>query len=449
MTDYELETGDDVRTGHAGDGADAPGGGQPVSASLRPGDLLELEVGSVAAGGSCVARAPDGRVVFVRHSLPGELVRARLTGISAHFARADAVEVIAAAPERVEPPCPHAGPGRCGGCDWQHVALPAQRALKADLVRQALSRLAGLDPDVVVEPVGRPDGLAWRSRVRFGVARSGRVGLRRHRSNDLELVRRCPIASEEVESAGVEARTWRGASEVEVFAPPGGGVLVSVSPRPGSPRRSPPQPAASAQVGVGRRGSSGHAVMAEGAGLDFRVSPGSFWQVHVDAPGVLVPAVLEALAPRPGDRVVDLHAGVGLFAAHLARAVGPGGRVLAVERDPVASADAVANAAGLSQLEVRRASVSAPFVESLEGFDLAVLDPPRSGAGVEVMRALARRSPPLRRIAYVACDPASLARDLRAAVDVGWTLSGLRAFELFPMTEHVELLAVLEPAASS
>ena len=110
-----------------------------------PDDVIELEVGAIAAGGGCVGRAPDGRVVFVRHSLPGERVRARITAEASSFLRADAVEVLEASPDRVERACPHAGPGRCGGCDFQHVSLPAQRHLKEDLVAEQLSRLAGLD----------------------------------------------------------------------------------------------------------------------------------------------------------------------------------------------------------------------------------------------------------------------------------------------------------------
>jgi tRNA/tmRNA/rRNA uracil-C5-methylase (TrmA/RlmC/RlmD family) len=136
------------------------------------GSLLELSVGRIASGGGCVAHAPDGRVVFVRHSLPGERVVARVTSATRSFLRADAVEVLERSTDRVEPPCPHAGPDRCGGCDWQHASLPAQRALKAELVAEQLRRLANLDCAVEVEEVaGAPDGLGWRSRVRFAVDR--------------------------------------------------------------------------------------------------------------------------------------------------------------------------------------------------------------------------------------------------------------------------------------
>ena len=166
-------------------------------------DLLELEVGEVAQGGWCVAREPAGRVVLVRHALPGERVLARVTEVTSRFARADAVQILAASPDRVEPPCPHARPGGCGGCDWQHASLAAQRQLKAAVISQQLRRIAGLDREVTVEPLpGDPDGLGWRTRVRFAVGPDGTAGLRKHRSHEVIDVGHCPIAHPLVEAAG-------------------------------------------------------------------------------------------------------------------------------------------------------------------------------------------------------------------------------------------------------
>src|ERR1035438_856295 len=138
------------------------------------GESLELTVGDVGQGGWCVAREPGGRVVLVRHTLPGERVLARLTEETAKFARAEATEILEASPDRVEPPCPHAHPGGCGGCDWQHASLPAQRRLKAAVIAQQLRRIAGLDREVTVEPLpGDSGGLGWRTRVRFAVRADG------------------------------------------------------------------------------------------------------------------------------------------------------------------------------------------------------------------------------------------------------------------------------------
>jgi tRNA/tmRNA/rRNA uracil-C5-methylase (TrmA/RlmC/RlmD family) len=401
-------------------------------------ELLELTAGTVAAGGACVARAPDGRVVFVRHVLPGERVLARVTGETRHFLRADAVEVLEASPDRVEPPCPYAGPGLCGGCDWQHVALPAQRQLKAQLVEEQLRRVAKVERAVEVEAVpGDVEGLRWRTRVQLAVDSTGRAGLRKHRSHEIQPVDFCLIASQDVEEVGAEALSWPGATSVEVAAD-GDQRVISVS---GRHARLPD--VASGVVVEGRPVRAPHGLRHTVLGRSYEVVAGGFWQVHPGAAEALARAVLDGLDPQPGDSAVDLYAGVGLFAALLGERVGPAGTVLAVESDARACADAARNTADLPQVRIRTAEVDAAQVRRVGRPDLVVLDPPRAGAGLEVTRALAGLRP--RRLAYVACDPASFARDLRVLLDAGWQLESLRGFDLFPMTEHVELVAVLSP----
>ncbi|MGH3407410.1 MAG: class I SAM-dependent RNA methyltransferase, partial [Streptosporangiaceae bacterium] len=210
--------------------------------------MLELTVGEAVHGGWCVARPDDrGQVVFVRHALPGERVRAAITQVTAKLARADAVEILDPSPDRVAPPCPHARPGGCGGCDWQHASLPAQRQLKAAVVRQQLARIAGLDREVTVEalPGDQPDaaapGLGWRTRVSFAVGPDGRAGLHQHRSHKIVHVGECPIAHAEVNDVGVTAQTWPGAASVQAAAVPETGergVLVTAARRSQSRSRS-------------------------------------------------------------------------------------------------------------------------------------------------------------------------------------------------------------------
>jgi tRNA/tmRNA/rRNA uracil-C5-methylase (TrmA/RlmC/RlmD family) len=409
--------------------------------------LIELHTGAIAAGGGCVARADDGRVVFVRHALPGERVMAKITAETSSFLRADAVEILDASPQRVEPPCPYAGPGRCGGCDWQHVDLAAQRTLKASLIAEQLRRLAATDLEVTVEEVpGAPTGLAWRTHVRFAVDRAGQLGLRRHRSHDIEPIDRCLIATTEVESLELERLRWPGATEVDVRASAGGERVVAVSS--GRPRlRGLPRVEAGLVVD-GRTRRQPNFVHFTVLDRSYRVTAGSFWQVHPGASTLLATVVLDVLEPKVGDHVLDLYAGVGLFTALLGDAVGTTGSVLAVERDRRACADAVHNVAGLEHVEIHRASVSPSFVADHVGRpDLVVLDPAREGAGKPVMAALAALDPRPRRIVYISCDPASFARDLRLMLDAGWTMPSLRAFDLFPMTEHVEMVGLLEPPA--
>jgi tRNA/tmRNA/rRNA uracil-C5-methylase (TrmA/RlmC/RlmD family) len=176
-------------------------------------------------------------------------------------------------------------------------------------------------------------------------------------------------------------------------------------------------------------------------GHDFVVDPQGFWQSHVEAPRVLVETVLEMLAPQPGERALDLYAGVGLFAAFLADAVGLAGRVVAVEGSPQACRDARANVP--PTVRVAQGPVDRVLGSSYdEPFDLVVLDPPREGARRAVVEQVADRAP--RAVAYVACDPAALARDLATFAELGYPLRRLRAFDLFPMTHHVECVALLE-----
>jgi len=396
------------------------------------GSEFEAEVGNVAHGGHCVARH-DGRVVFVRHALPGERVRVRVTEEGRpgdRFLRGDAVEVLQPSPHRVPPPCRFSGPGRCGGCDWQHADIAYTRELKAAVVAEQLRRLAGIDLEVTVEPVpGDADGLRWRTRVEFAVDGGGAAGLRAHRSHDVVRVDDCLIATRRVVDSGVLTRAWPGSNAVDVVAPSGTGDVVVV-----------PVPAADAVPTVREH------VATDGWSGDFEVGARGFWQVHPGAAATFVGHVLRELAPAPGERAVDLYAGAGLFAAALADAVGEEGSVLAIESDARAVADARRNLAARPQVEIRRGKVDRslrPLVQQGIRSDLVVLDPPRSGAGKAVVRDLAALRP--RAVAYVACDPAALARDLAYAREVGYGLRSLRAFDAFPFTHHIECIAILEP----
>ena len=385
------------------------------------GESFEVDVGPVAHGGHCVARH-EGRVVFVRHALPGERVRVTVTegGATSKFWRADAVEVLTPSPDRVAAPCPWAGPALCGGCDWQHASLPAQRSLKAAVVREQLAHLAKIERDVAVEEVpGVEGGLGWRTRVSYAVDASGRAGLRQHRSHTVVPIDWCRIAHPQVVAAGVPEASWPPESAVEVVASVSRGERLVLS-----------------------ADATGGEVTEEAGGRAFRVSGGGFWQVHPGAAEVLLDAVLAGLDPRPGESALDLYSGVGVFAAALAERLGPGGRVTAVESDAMAVADARHNLADLPTVRLERGRVDHVLRRlRLRRADLVVLDPPRSGAGKAVVELLSRVK--ARRIAYVACDPAALARDLRWFGERGYELVDLRAFDMFPMTHHVECVAVL------
>src|SRR4051794_40160394 len=397
------------------------------------GTKFEVTVGPVAHGGHCVARH-EGRVVFVRHTLPDERGAVRVTE-DRHpgFCRADAVDVLEASPERVERPCPYSGPGRCGGCDWQHVAPAEQRRLKAAVVREQLARLASLpDVDVAVEEL--PGGpLRWRSRARFALDRAGAPGLRRHRSHDVVPLDDCPITVETAAQAVLRQR-WPGAGAVDVSVDSTGAVTTTRLDRRGAPTSSrvvrpggdlPEEPSRRAERHAG--------------GRDWEVEGTGFWQVHPAAADALVAAAAGFAEVRPGETVLDLYAGVGLFGGALAAAVGPAGRVVCVESDEAACAAADANLAGLPQAEVWQGDVDAEGLDELlaelgAAPDVVVLDPPRAGAGRMVSRLLAGTG--ARAVVYVACDPAALARDVAAFAEAGYRLAGLLGFGGFPMNSH-------------
>jgi tRNA/tmRNA/rRNA uracil-C5-methylase (TrmA/RlmC/RlmD family) len=478
------------------------------------GQVVTVTAVDVAHGGWCVARPDDGPVLFIRHALPGETVRAQVTDVTSRLARAEAVEILAPSPDRVEPPCPHARPGGCGGCDWQHVTLPAQRSLKAAVIRQQLRRLAGIDREVTVEALpgdGEPGpGLGWRTRVQFAVRPDGVAGLRAHRSHRVIDIGECLIAHPGITDLGIPARRWPGTTSVEALMSPASGeraVIIApgaTSPQPSVPaadavsraaradlpdadaaRRPDPADLPHADAVFRRTGPSGRRLTPvrgraylrqRAAGHDWRVSAGAFWQVHPGAADALAEAVLTALEPQPGDGVLDLYCGTGLFAGVLTPAVGPTGTVVGVEADPAAVRDARHNLRPWPWARVHKGDVAAilrrhnraapdgstsrrdtgpdagaaprrdgrPEAERglLPRARLVVADPPRSGLAREVIGYLgADRG--ATRFAYVSCDPATLARDIGLLIERGWTLAGLRAFDAFPMTHHVECVATL------
>ncbi len=415
-----------------------------ASTERYPQEVGPVTVGPVAHGGHCVARY-DGRVIFVRHALPGEVVRLRVTDTSHdRFWRGDATEILEPSPDRVAAPCAVAGPGLCGGCDFQHATLAAQRRLKADVVAEQLRRLAGIDWPVEVQDVPAPgvtDGLGWRRRMRYVGGPDGHGGLRRHRSADTVEVPEhgCLIATAALAHPPTDVPVGE-----EVLGVAGDDRTLWLR----SDDRTPPP------------------VTYHAAGRSWRVSGDGFWQTHPGAADVLVDAVLVGLRPRRGETALDLYAGAGLFSGVLAAA---GCTVWSVEGSRTAVDDARHNLADVAD----RVHLAVGSVERAIGVaagkqwrggpkprsngraqqrsvdplppraDLVVLDPPRSGAGRAVMAAVLARRP--RAVAYVACDPAALARDLGTALRGGYDLTALDAFDLFPMTHHVECVAILEP----
>ena len=383
---------------------------------MQIGDRIDVDVTAIAHGGHCVARH-EGQVIFVRHAIPGERVTVEITDITRSFARGNCVVVIDSSPHRVKAPCRYATPHGCGGCDFQHVDLSHQRALKSQIIAEQFKRLAKMEVEVEVEEV--LPTLHWRNRMEFTVSDNSKLGLFASRSSQIVEIEQCLIASAEIDIPMINQRRLPKGKRVDVAITSSGSQEISIE------------------------GRENFALIKEKVGdVEFSLNPLSFWQSHKAAPELLSRAVRELSAPQPGDHVFDLYGGVGLFAAALLPGVGAGGRITIVESDDNAITDAKRNFAEEDRVEVVHGRVEKALKKYVAA-NLVILDPPRSGAGASVIEAVVSLKP--RAIVYVACDPASLARDTAYLKERGFALHTLRAFDLFPMTAHMECVARFIP----
>jgi 23S rRNA (uracil1939-C5)-methyltransferase len=402
------------------------GRGGPSGASPRaersappPDEIVELRIESLAAGGDGVGRAPDGRVVFVPFTAPGDLARVAVRERRARWLRGEAIELVEAGPGRTDPLCPVFG--TCGGCDWQHLAYDAQVAAKRALLVDAIERIARLPVPESFAFHASPAPYGYRSRARVAADR-GRVGFRRRRSHAVCAVSRCPVLVPALDAPLARLAASPPAREAEWELTAGADGRASVA-------RLPVR-------------DSGDWVPIEVAGERLRISAGSFVQANALLRGDLARVVVEAAGSA--GTCLELFAGAGFFTVPLARRFA---RLVAVEANPGAVADLEENlaAAGLAGVEI----VAAPVAHALESPaiaalapDVVVLDPPRTGLEPAAREALVDQRAP--RIVYVSCDPATLARDVAELADRGWSLAALDGFDLFPQTAHVEAVARLE-----
>ena len=385
---------------------------------LQVGEQVVVDIVAAAHGGHFIARH-EGQVLFVRHAIPGERVRVEVTSVVSKVTRADVVEVLTPSDHRVAAPCEFARPGGCGGCDFQHIDIAYQREMKAAIITEQFERLGkmnlaemGLSCEVrAVEP---EDGLHWRTRMDFAISDFGRIGFYKNRSKEVQEIDDCLIAVEEMNVPALATRVWNGDARIEVATSSSGETNVS----------------------RGGRSLSGPTQLHEVVeGMTYTISPVSFWQAHKSAPHALVGHAMDMLDVWPGDTVCDLYGGVGLFSGALAQAVGPKGKVHLIESDRRALGDAAQIFKGYSNVQIHSGTVEQQLPK-IEKADLVLLDPPRPGAGEVVVLSLLKLRPTT--IVYVSCDPASLARDAKWITESGYTMDSIVAFDLFPMTQHIE-----------
>lgn len=407
--------------------------------SVTTGQQLTLEVSKIVHGGFGIGRV-DGQVVFVQGTLPDEVVRVVVTDARKNHAFADLLEVLSPSPHRQPHIWPEADVSRppdqrVGGADYGHIALPIQREVKTRILDEALRRQGtfsdGFPGGVIVESVpGSPDGLAWRTRVTLHVDESGVAGQRAFHSHRVIQTGSLPLAAPEIEALGAHRTLWPGANEIRLGVTSTGETWVKAD--------TDTSPAKEVREMV--------------AGMEFSLDTASFWQVHHGAATTLFSAVQEALDMsllEPEAENLDLYGGVGLFAAALATRGGEKTRVVSVESHQPASRFASQNLSRWGHAEAVGSDVTRYLVRQVQVADEAtrdrfrratvVLDPPRSGAGSQVVTPLVSLSPA--QIVYVACDPVAFARDQKLLAEAGYELHSLRAFDLFPHTHHVEMVA--------
>ena len=399
------------------------------SSTLKNGDLVQVTIEKVAHGGHFIARH-EGAVIFIRHAIPGENCTIQITSIGKSFNRADVVSVETPSEFRVVAPCSFAHRNGCGGCDFQHISVAHQRTLKSDVIAEQFARIAKIDLQIDVEEVDA--STHWRTRAIATTDRNGKLGFFKSRSHSIAPVTDCLICVEGMNFSEIASRDLKGDVRVEISSSNTGERSIALAPTRGEEKA---------------RLTEGPAVLHENVlGRTLEVSQESFWQSHKKAPEVLTQAVLDYAQLQVGEHVLDLYGGVGLFSAAIVDAVGPTGHVDLIEGSKVATADAARNFAAYSNITIATGDV-AKLLPRISAADVVVLDPPRDGAGKEAIAHIARLTP--RAIVYVACDPAALARDTAYLADHSYSLVKMRAFDLFPMTHHIECVALYERAEVS
>lgn len=399
------------------------------SSALKIGDLLELTIEKVAHGGHFIARH-NGAVIFVRHAIPGEKCTIEITSTGSSFNRADVVSVSEPSEFRIEPACKYSHRTGCGGCDFQHITTAHQRTLKSQVITEQFSRIAKMEISVEVEEVGQP--LGWRTRAIATTNRNGKLGFYKSRSHSIAPVDNCLICVEGMKFSEISSRELKGDVRVEISASNTGERSIALAPiRTEEKARVTEGPAVLHEIVDGRA---------------LEVSHEAFWQSHIKAPEVLTKAVLDFAQFQSGEHVLDLYGGVGLFTAAIIDVVGESGQVDLIEGSKIATEDARRNFTACNNVTIATGDV-AKLLPRVTTADVVVLDPPREGAGKDVVALITALNP--RAIVYVACDPAALARDTAYLEDHSYSLVSLRAFDLFPMTHHIECVALYERAEVS
>ena len=387
-----------------------------TSSGLSVGQLITLEIGPVAHGGHFIARH-NGRVIFVRHAITGEKAVVRITSVTSKLAHGDAIEILSSSQDRVSSQCIYAGPSGCGGCDFQHISIEAQRIFKKFIIQDQFKRIAKIDIEPELIHVEPENGLHWRTRFDFSISKNGKAGFFSYKTKEVCEIDKCMIAVEKINGSDLFQRKWKGKERVE----------VSVSSIDEMNIR---------RAGRSISGPSQLHQIVENEQLI--ISPDSFWQSHLNAPQALVKLVMQYMDLKPGDKVCDLYGGSGLFTSPILKRIQEIGVVHLVENNRRSIKDAKKIFRKNRNVIIHAGKVEEKL-SNIEDVDVILLDPPRNGAGKKVINEIISKKP--KSIIYVSCDPASLARDTKLLIETSFSLDKITGVDLFPMTHHIECVS--------
>jgi 23S rRNA (uracil1939-C5)-methyltransferase len=406
-------------------------------------ETLDLVPSTFTYGGEVMGRLPDGRAVFVPFAIPGETVRLRLVEEKRGFARAELLEVLQPAPERITPRCRHFGV--CGGCHYQHLPYPEQLAAKTAILRDQLERIGKIPQPPLQPAVPCPLPYAYRNHVQFHLTHSGQLGYHKQACAEVFAIQECHLPAEPLAALWpqVEIEPVPGLERLSLRLGAGDDLLLALEGAdPKAPEFGVEELPLSAvylsPAGLQILAGSDYLMM-EVLDRPFRVSAESFFQVNTHMAEALVTHLLAQLPAGPDLVICDVYAGVGLFSAFLAPRCA---RLVAIEAAPSACRDFVVNLDEFDNVELYQAPAEDVLGELHLQPQVVVVDPPRAGLDRQALEALLALRPGL--LAYVSCDPATLARDARRLVEGGYRLASLTPFDFFPQTYHIESLSVWE-----
>jgi 23S rRNA (uracil1939-C5)-methyltransferase len=403
-------------------------------------DIYEVRLEKLVYGGDAMGRLPDGRAVFVPFALPGEVVRLRVSEQKEHYARAELVEILEASAQRVTPRCAHFA--YCGGCHYQHMDYDTQLEAKGVVLQEQLQRIAGLQHLPTVETCASPHEYYYRNHIQFHLTREGRLGFQKARSNQTFAIRECHLPEPainqiwpliEVEPVpGLERLSLRCGMADELML-----ILESSGTQPldFSIEDLPISVVHQTPVGSLVLAGSDHIYIDVG-GRSFLVSAGSFFQVNTLQAAAMVSHVMANLPLSDTTTVLDVYCGAGLFSAFLAPRVKS---LVGIELSPETCNDFTTNLDEFDHVSLYEASAEDVLGSTRFNPDAILVDPPRQGLGAKAVEAIVAQG--ASNIAYVSCDPATLARDARRLAIGGYTLKKIALFDLFPQTYHIESIS--------